>query len=299
MKIISICAAACLVADCGGSTAGAPAAGTQSPATPQAPATPQLPAVPQTPDPGVDVTYSHVVTGAILDGVTVHVAGPVTVDAVTSDRGSFDFTGPLVGTYTYTPSAAGFSFFPSSMTPVHDGIPLRFISTPPSTPSIMHVAGDAASGVTGGDVSGATTFASPSALDADLAVFDPATNFTTFRFKFSRTASYDPDPAGAELVFVGRPAAGTSSGTPPPGSKVVCWSTDTGSVWAANDYSLRIDSVGPEATTNLDADGEILEEEQFVFPPVSLYAVHGSFQATCAPKIGTAARGTVTMNGRF
>ncbi len=58
---------------------------------------------------------SGAVSGNILDGVTINLTGAATASATTGAGGNFGFMGQSNGSYTVTPSKAGYTFTPSSL----------------------------------------------------------------------------------------------------------------------------------------------------------------------------------------
>ena len=59
-------------------------------------------------------SISGTIQGAVADGVTVSLAGAATRSTVTAGGGTFSFTGLGDGSYTVTPSLAGYAFTPAS-----------------------------------------------------------------------------------------------------------------------------------------------------------------------------------------
>lgn len=54
------------------------------------------------------------VSGTALQGVQISLAGPITANATTDANGTYSFPGVAAGTYTVTPTLAGYIFSPSS-----------------------------------------------------------------------------------------------------------------------------------------------------------------------------------------
>src|SRR5204862_41713 len=67
---------------------------------------------------GGSSTYalSGAVTGAIADGVLITLTGATNATTTTAGGGSYSFSGLANGSYTLTPSKAGYSFSPPSIT---------------------------------------------------------------------------------------------------------------------------------------------------------------------------------------
>jgi hypothetical protein len=106
---------------------------------------------------------SGTVSGAVSAGVTVSLSGTATASTTTDASGNYAFSGLANGSYTVTPSLAGYSFAPSSLGVTVNGASLtgrNFTAVAAPTYSISGtVAGAVSSGVTitlGGAVSRTT-----------------------------------------------------------------------------------------------------------------------------------------------
>ena len=60
-------------------------------------------------------TIGGTVTGGIVQGVTVALAGAASASTVTNGSGDYSFAGLYAGAYTVTPSASGYAFTPASI----------------------------------------------------------------------------------------------------------------------------------------------------------------------------------------
>jgi hypothetical protein len=90
-----------------------------------------------TPAPVATYSISGQVTsnGSGLSGATVQLSGASSATAITGASGNYAFTGLANGSYTVTPSKAGFAFNPASSPQTVSGanIPgVNFIGTPPA-----------------------------------------------------------------------------------------------------------------------------------------------------------------------
>ncbi len=66
--------------------------------------------------PGTASGLSGSVSGAVAQNVTITLSGANTGSVMTDENGKYNFTGLAVGTYTVTPSLAGYTFSPASRT---------------------------------------------------------------------------------------------------------------------------------------------------------------------------------------
>ncbi|HEX9080761.1 MAG TPA: carboxypeptidase regulatory-like domain-containing protein, partial [Holophagaceae bacterium] len=101
-------AALALAVACGGGGGGAPAASASSPAA--------------------TYTLSGVVSGSVIQGVTVSLGGAATASTATDASGAFSFTGLANGTYQVTPALSGYTFNPASSSVTVNGANVTSIS---------------------------------------------------------------------------------------------------------------------------------------------------------------------------
>ena len=247
---------------------------------------------------GPGFAVDGVIVGTVSGGVTVSIAddaGSTLAVGTTDPAGEYLFLNVPKGSYLVTPSAPGASFVPARWhftSRGSDVAGLDFLSTPPSSPFAVAVAGDAPSGVAAASYAG-VDFPRP---NADVAVYDPSTDAWTIAIR------WDAPPVtglGGDVSFRGIPAAGTFTEST---SGLVtgfgpCWSASSapgGNLdlrWVPSAFSLALSAVGPSVPTNLrGASGP---------GPLADYPVHGTFQATCAPAPGSPAQGTVTIDVAF
>jgi len=66
--------------------------------------------------PGTTSSLSGSVSGAVAQNVIITLSGTNTGSVMTDENGKYSFTGLAVGTYTLTPSLAGYTFSPASRT---------------------------------------------------------------------------------------------------------------------------------------------------------------------------------------
>ena len=124
-------------------------------------------------------SISGAVSGAVLSGVTITLSGAGSATATTNSSGSYSFSGLANGSYTATPSMAGYTFTPASLPVTVSGANIsstNFVSTANTVPTYSiagSVSGAVLSGVTitlsGGKSATATTSASGSYSFSSLA----------------------------------------------------------------------------------------------------------------------------------
>jgi hypothetical protein len=254
-----------------------------------------------TKDPSL-VSISGNISGAVQAGVTVTLtaaAQAAPVGSVTTGAdGKFTFGRMPDGTYTLTAAAPSWSFVsnPQTFSTNHGDVGVQFISTPPSSPAAIRIAGDAASGV------GQQTLASNNGSEPnpDVLVYESVNDVWTLNLRFDEdgflglgggisfhgtpsTETFIESTPGLLNTFAGAPCWSVLPATPP-GQTIVIPS------WDARGFSLTLESVGPALPTNLPGQGSSTE----VF-----YSAHGSIHADCAALQDSGAQGVVTFDARF
>ena len=240
------------------------------------------------------VSLSGWVDGVTFAGVTVDLAGAAIRSTTTDSNGYFRFDQVPDGSYTVSATSPSLSFIPAHLdvtTHATDAIGLHFLSTPPSSPFTVQIAGDAASGV----VAGTYTGNNGSMPNPDVAVYDPANDVWTVEIRFDSNSLIG---LGGATSFSGTPLAATyeQSTSGLLNTLGVCWGAasvpgaDFDQWWVSTSFSLTFSSVGTGEPTNVPgASGLYLID----------YPVHGAFHAVCTPASNSNASGTVTLDVDF
>ena len=239
------------------------------------------------------VSVSGWINGTTVEGVTIEMIGPVARSTTTDALGGFTFELVPDGAYTVTPSSPSWSFVPSQYVVAVDGasVGMHFLSTPPSSPFSIAIAGDAASGVAAGLYPGNNN----SDPNPDVVVYDPAADMWTIRMSFDTSTTWN---LGGFVSFRGTPLAGTytESSVGLTNRYGLCWtaasvpaSFNQDELWTGSSFSLTLSSIGAAVPTNLTG----VSTHYYL----SDYPVHGTFHAVCTPN--SIAQGTVTVDVTF
>lgn len=240
------------------------------------------------------VSLSGWIDGVISAGVTVDLEGDEIRSTTTDSSGRFTFDRVPDGTYTVRAASPSWSFTPSHYdltTRTTNVVGLHFLSTPPSSPFAVEIAGDAASGVVGGVYAGKNG----SLPNPDVAVYDPANDVWTVYIRFDSNSLIG---LGGPISFHGAPSASTYTETTSgllntPG---LCWAAASGpgvdvdQYWMSTSFTLTFSSVGSGILTNVPGASGLY---------VTDYPVHGAFRSVCTPSSNSTATGTVTLDVRF
>ena len=237
----------------------------------------------ESPTAGVTVTVGWTVSGTITGttGVTVALSGAATATATTDTSGNYSFPGLVNGSYTVTPSKAGFTFNPSSAPVTVNGANvggINFVATATSSWSIS------------GTITGATgvTVALSGAATA-TATTDSSGNYS---FPGLVNGSYTVTPTKAGFTFNPTSTPVTVNGANVGGINFVATATSSwsisGTITGATGVTVAL-SGAATATATTDASGN------YSFPGL----LNGSYTVT-PTKAGFTFNPTstpVTVNG--
>lgn len=248
----------------------------------------------QPPPPPPVYSVSGTVSGVAGAGVTVSLTGAASSTTNTNSAGQYTFDGLSSGTYTVSPSLAGYTFRPAQLAavvPNGGGSNLDFFAWLTSACTVR-VTGDAASGVTTGGTFGCYSGSPPA---PDVAVYDPSNNVWTLETRFDTPDLFG---LGGAISFYGTPSAATYSESSPGllNGFPLCWSAQSmaggnfDEQWIASSFSLTFTSVGPGASTTRHGTGSAY---------VTDFPVQGTLHAVCVPTSNSLATGTVTLDATF
>jgi len=200
---------------------------------------------------------SGAVSGATLAGVTINLTGAATASATTDASGNFSFTGRANGSYTVTPSKAGYTFNPVSSVVVVSGASVTNTNFVAATGALTYsisgtVAGAVLSGVTI-TLSGANTGSVATGVGGIYTISDLVPGSYTVTpsltgFTFSPTSSAvtitAADSTGNNFVATAIPVAhsisGTVSGATLSGVTITVTGTATATATTAADGSYTV-----------------------------------------------------------
>ena len=157
------------------------------------------------------VTYaiSGTVSGAVAQGVTVTLGGAGSGSAVTDASGSYSFPGLANGSYTVTPSLAGYAFAPASLSPVVAGASVAGENFTATAIALTYSISGSVSGTESAGVTVTLTGTASAATSTDAS--------GSYSFPGLSNGSYTVTPSLAGYVFTPGSASVTVSGANVPG----------------------------------------------------------------------------------
>jgi hypothetical protein len=206
-----------------------------------------------TPAPATTYTANGTVGGAVMAGVTLTLSGAGTGTATSSASGAYSFTGLANGSYTVTPSLAGYAFSPVSVSVTVSG---ANVTVPVLTASVSAATYSLAGTVTGTGNSGVTITLSGSNSGTTTTNANGAYSFTGLMAGATTVtpgkAGYTFSPAGATL----NPSAAGGTGPTFAISATVVTYTISGAVSGNATAGVTVTLTGTaSATTTTGAGG--------------------------------------------
>jgi hypothetical protein len=169
---------------------------------------------------GSSFSISGTISGSGGSAATVALSGTATASTTADSSGNYSFTGLLNGSYTVTPSRAGFTFTPTSQTVTVNGASVpatNFTSTALPTFSISGTisgSGGSAATVTLGGAANATTTANASGIYTFTGLLNGSYTVTPSKSGFTFTPTSQSVPVnGASVANVNFTSSAVAPGT--------------------------------------------------------------------------------------